>query len=77
MHQLKDYVNSTECQGLEAHEKRLARVAAVHLEQEARVEEIARQSQELMEGYRKLMLQLSAQCVQWDEVLGQHEAAKS
>ena len=77
VHQLKDYINSTECQGLEGHERNLSRLAAVHVEQEARVAEITRQSHDLMEGYRKLMLQLSAQYVQWDESLRQYEAAKS
>lgn len=77
VHQLKDYINSTECQGLEAHEKNLSRLAAVHLEQEDCVSEIAQQSRDLMESYRKLMLQLSAQCVQWDESLRQYEASKT
>ena len=74
VHHLKDYINSTECQGLEGHEKKLASVAAAHSEQDARVQELARQARELMEGYRQLMLQLSSQCVQWDEVLRKHEA---
>ena len=77
MHQLKDYINSTECQGLEGHERNLARVAAKHLELEALVADLTRQSQALMEGYRKLMLQLSAQCVQWDESPRLREATKT
>ena len=77
VHQLKDYINSTECQGLETHEKQLAKVAATHLEQEATVAALTQQTHSLMENYRKIMLQLSAQCVQWDETLQQHEAAKT
>lgn len=77
VHHLKDYINSTECQGLEGHEKKLVSVAATHSEQDAQVQELARQTRELMEGYRQLMLQLSSQCVQWEEVLRKHEAARS
>ena len=77
VHQLKDYINSTECQGLETHERKLAGVAATHLEQEANVADLTRQTHSLMEGYRKLMLQLSAQCIQWDEALAQREIVKT
>ena len=77
VHQLKDYINSTECQGLETHEKKLATVSATHLEQEARVAELTQQTHALMDGYRRVMLQLSAQCVQWDEALGERETAKT
>ncbi|CAI8051685.1 Dynactin subunit 3 [Geodia barretti] len=77
VHQLKDYINSTECQGLETHEKKLATVSATHLEQEARVAELTQQTHTLMDGYRRVMLQLSAQCVQWDEALGERETAKT
>ena len=77
VHQLKDYINSTECQGLETHEKKLATVSATHLEQEARVAELTQQTHALMDGYRRVMLQLSAQCVQWDEALGERETVKT
>ena len=77
VHQLKDYVNSTECQGLETHEKKLASVAATHLEQEVGVAKLTQQTHALMEDYRKLMLQLSAQCIQWDEALRQRKVAKT
>ena len=70
---LKDYINSTECQGLESHEKNLARVAASHAEQDTTVQELTQQTGTLMEAYRRLVLQLSAQCVEWDELLRQYE----
>ena len=77
VHQLKDYINSTECQGLETQEKKLAAVAATHLEQEASMAELTRRTHALMEGYRRIMLQLSAQCVQWDEAVREREANKT
>ena len=62
---------------MEGHEKKLSAVAARHSEQESEMADIATQARQLMENYRKLMLQLSSQCVYWDEVLSQHEAKKS
>ncbi len=71
---LKDYVNRTEFQGLEGHERRLAAVAGTHTQQEAAVEALSRQLMGLMEGYQKIMLQLSAQCVEWDEQVARLES---
>ncbi len=78
LHQLKDYVNTTEFQGLETHEKKLASVASMHNQQEQLVEEdISRQARELMKAYSQIMLQLSAQRVEWEEELSRLEAAKA
>ncbi len=71
---LKDYVNTTEFQGLEGHEKRLAAVANTHTQQEMAVEVLSRQLTNLMEGYQRIMLQLSAQCVEWDEQVSRLES---
>lgn len=76
LQQLKDYVNTTEFQGLDAHEKKLALVADTHSQQEQEVEGISRQAQELMKAYNQIMLQLSAQCVQWRENLTQLESQR-
>ena len=77
LHQLKDYVNTTEFQGLDAHEKTLASVASVHSQQEQAVQDISQQAQELMKAYSQIMLQLSAQRVEWAEELTRLEAAKA
>lgn len=70
---LKDYVNTSEYQGLDSHERRLATVANKHTQQEMAVEALSRQLMELMDGYQRMMLQLSAQFVEWDEQLARLE----
>ena len=67
LQQLKDYVNTSEFQGLEGYEKQLAKVVRRHGEQERTVEELAGQVQALLKAYHQIMLQVSAQCVTWDE----------
>lgn len=73
---LKDYVNTTEFQGLDAHERKLAAVAHTHGQQEQAVEEASCQARELMKTYNQIMLQLSAQCIEWDRELARLEAQK-
>ena len=73
LQQLKDYVSTTEFQGLDAHEKKLATVARVHSQQEQSVEDISRQARELMKAYNQITLQLSAQCIEWGSRLDQAE----
>lgn len=67
LQQLKDYLNVTEFQGLDAHEKKLTSVAKVHSEQELQVEALAQQIHQLLSAYNRIMLQLSAQLVEWEE----------
>ena len=67
--QLKDYLNTTEFQGLDHQEKKLAAVATAHVQQELQVEDISRQLKDLTESYQKIVLQLSSQCVEWDEAV--------
>ena len=73
LQQLKDYVNTTEFQGLDMHEKKLAGVANVHSQQELVVEDISRQTQGLLKAYSDIILQLSAQCVTWGEQVAKLE----
>ena len=67
--QLKDYVNSTEFQGLETHEKNLSKVISRQGEQEQELEKLSGDVQDLMKNYYQIMLQLSAQCMVWQETL--------
>lgn len=67
LQKLKDYVNVTEFQGLEAHEKKLTSVATAHSQQELKVEALAQQVQQLLSAYSRIILQLSAQLVEWGE----------
>lgn len=76
LQRLKDYINTTEFQGLDAHEKTLAAVARTHSQQEQEVEEISRQARELMKAYNQITLQLSAQCIEWERELTQLETQK-
>ena len=76
LHRLKDYINTTEFQGLEAHERRLASVASVHSQQEMAVEEMSQQAGEIMKAYSLITLQMSAQCVKWGEDLDKLECPK-
>ena len=69
LQQLKDYVNSTEFQGLENHEKKLNKVTGRQGEQERELEKLTEEVQDLMKNYYQIMLQLSAQCVIWQEEL--------
>ena len=71
---LKDYLNSTEFQGLDSHEKKLATIAGVHAQQEVQLEEISKQVHDLMQTYSRVVLQLSAQCVEWERTLSQLES---
>ena len=73
LHKLKDYINTTEFQGLDTHEKKLAAVSHKHSQQEQAVEEISHQARELMKAYNQITLQLSAQCIEWDRELSQLE----
>ena len=74
---LKDYVNTTEFQGLEGHEKKLGVVASTHNQQERAMEEIARKAQELVKVYNQVLLQLSAECVEWGEQVARLESQKN
>lgn len=67
--QLKDYVNSTEFQGLENYEKKLSQVVGRQGEQERELEKLTEDVQGLLKTYYQIMLQLSAQCVVWREEL--------
>ena len=73
--QLKDYLNTTEFQGLESHERKLAVVAGRHGAQEREVERVSGEVKSLLESYQQIVLQLSAQCVEWDELLSRLEAS--
>lgn len=73
---LKDYLNTTEFQGLESHEKKLAAVTNVHTQQEIQVEDLTQQVVDLTQVYHRIILQLSAQCVEWDEVLTKLESRR-
>lgn len=68
---LRDYINTTEFQGLDSHEKKLAAVSRTHSQQEQAVEEISHQARELMKAYNQITLQLSAQCIEWERELSQ------
>lgn len=68
LQQLKDYSNHAEFQGLEDHEKRLTNVARSHAHQEQQVAELSQQVHQLLSAYSKIMLQLSAQFIEWGEV---------
>lgn len=74
LQQLKDYLNLTEFQGLDNHEKNLAPIAKVHSEQELQMESISHQVTELMSSYSKLVLQLSAQLVECGETVSRLES---
>lgn len=76
LQQLKDYLNLTEFQGLEGHENKLASIANVHAKQELQMEEMSRQIHELMSGYSRVMLQLSAQLVECGETVTRMESKK-
>lgn len=76
LQRLKDYINTTEFQGLEAHERRLASVASTHSQQEMAVEEVSQQARELMKAHSLITLQMSAQCIKWQEDLDQLESPK-
>lgn len=76
LQRLKDYINTTEFQGLHTHEKTLAAVARTHSQQEEEVEAISRQARELMKAYNQITLQLSAQCIEWQQELAQLETRK-
>ncbi len=67
LQKLKDYLNVTEFQGLEAQERKLTSVATVHAEQELTVEGLTLQVHQLLSAYSRIMLQLSAQLVEWGE----------
>lgn len=71
---LKDYLNTTEFQGLDSHEKKLAAIARVHAQQEVELEELSKKVHDLMQTYSRVMLQLSAQCVEWGRTLNQLES---
>lgn len=76
IHQLKDYLNATEFQGLENLERRLANVARRHGEQEREVEGVSEEVRELLALYQRTVMQMSAQCVEWSELLSRLEAAR-
>lgn len=76
LQKLKDYINTTEFQGLDAHEKKLAAVSHTHGQQEQEVEEISHQARELLKAYNQITLQLSAQCVEWERELSQSETKR-
>ena len=67
LQRLKDYLNVTEFQGLEEHEKKLSTVAILHSQQELLVEQMTQQVHQLLSAYSRIMLQLSAQLVEWGE----------
>ncbi len=67
LQRLKDYLNVTEFQGLEEHEKKLLSVAILHSQQERLVEQLTGQVHQLLSAYSRIMLQLSAQLVEWGE----------
>jgi len=71
---LKDYLNTTEFQGLDSHEKKLAVVANLHVQQKQQVQALRHQTEEVMRAYNRLLLQLSGQCVEWEEVISQRES---
>ena len=76
LQKLKDYINTTEFQGLDAHEKKLAAVSRTHCQQEQAVEEISCQARELLKTYNQITLQLSAQCIEWERELSQSETKR-
>jgi len=71
---LKDYLHTTEFQGLDSHEKKLAVIANLHVQQEMQVQALRHQTEELLRVYNRILLQLSGQCVEWEEVISQCEA---
>ena len=73
---LKDYLNTTEFQGLDSHEKKLAAAANLHVQQELQVQALRHQTEEVMRAYNRLLLQLSGQCVEWEEVISQRESGQ-
>ena len=70
----KDYLNTTEFQGLDNHEKKLAAATRLHTQQEVQVETLSTQIRDLTHTYHRMILQLSAQCVEWNEMLSEHES---
>ena len=73
---LKDSLNSSSFQGLGAEEKTLSKIASGHIQQETEVAELTSHVHKFIDSYTKFLLQLSAQCVQWDEIVTQLETAK-
>lgn len=73
---LKDSLNSSSFQGLGAEEKTLSKIASGHIQQEEEVAELTSHVHKFIDSYTKFLLQLSAQCVQWDEIVTQLETAK-
>lgn len=71
---LKDYLHTTEFQGLDSHEKKLAVIANLHVQQEMQVQALRQQTEELLRVYNRILLQLSGQCVEWEEVISQCES---
>lgn len=73
---LKETVNTTSYQGTEAVEKDLSQLAATHVQQEDEVVGLTSRVHLFIDQYTKLILQLSAQCVEWDEVVTQLETQR-
>lgn len=73
LHQLKDAINSMSLQGIETTEKSIAQLSSVHIQQEEKVAQLATCVQSFLDSYSKFLLQVSSQCVKWDETLTQLE----
>lgn len=73
---LKDTVNSSAFRGMESQEKQISSLARTHVIQEEEVAKLSKQVREFVDTYSKLLLQVSSQCVQWDEILTQLEKGR-
>lgn len=73
---LKDSVNVSSFQGTESTQRELSLLAANHIRQEEEVEDLTSRVHRFIDQYSKLILALSAQCVEWDEIITQLETQK-
>ena len=70
IHELKPVLDdSTVLQGLETQEKKVSEVALTHIQQEQEVSELTSSVHQLIDVYTKFLLQMSSQCVKWDELV--------
>lgn len=73
---LRSYLNSKAFQDMDQIDKKLSPIALAHIKQEGEVDTLTSQTQMFLDTYSKLLLQLSDQCIQWDNTVSQLERAR-
>nr|XP_033791512.1 dynactin subunit 3 [Geotrypetes seraphini] len=73
---LQPFLDSEHIKAVPGHASKLQTLTQIHIEQQEKSEEITAETKKLLEDYNKMILLLSKQFVQWDEMLAQLEAAK-